>query len=89
MSRLRFVAVSAVLLAVCLAGCGDRQGSLPAPSPPSPSLPSPSLPSPDSSTVPTPSWDPGRSPARGQGLDVRYLDDDGTVKDLPVEDFAR
>ncbi|GAB2589033.1 hypothetical protein [Microlunatus antarcticus] len=64
------------VLGLALAGCGD-------PATPTPAAP----PATPSSTV-----SPGLAPVadgRADGLTVRYLADDGTVKTVGVEDFPR
>jgi hypothetical protein len=71
--RLGLAAVA--VLGQALVGCGD-------PAAPTPSLPS-ATPTP-SSTIPR-AADAGGS----DGLTVRYLGDDGTVKTVRVEDFPR
>ena len=60
-------------LALALAGCGD-----PAPAPAAP----------PSTTVPS-SLPPVTTGSGSDGLTVRYLADDGSVKTVRVEDFPR
>ena len=74
--RLGLAAVA--VLGLALSGCGD-------PAAPTPSAPAaPSASSTPSSTVPR-TVDAGGS----DGLTVRYLAEDGTVKTVGVEDFPR
>jgi hypothetical protein len=75
------VAVAVVSMTTALAGCtqaGDSQ-------------PGPAAPSPGRSTPPATPLGPGTPSADAPplGLDVRYLDEDGTFKVLRVQDFPR
>lgn len=76
--RFGLVLPGAVLLALGLGACGDP---VPAGSPPAPTQ----------TTQPTPASAPVTLPsatgAGSDGLTVRYLDPDGTVKTVRVEDF--
>jgi hypothetical protein len=77
--------VAGVLLAagMILTGCSDDSQ----PERPTSTSPSP-VPSPSSSTA-SPSLAPGRSaaPAGTGGMTIRYLDSDGKIKTVRVEDF--
>ena len=70
------------LLAVALTGCSDPvPSSFAAPSAPTPSAPP---------TAPVPSGlAPTVASGSSDGLTVRYLGDDGSVKTVGVEDFPR
>jgi hypothetical protein len=73
--RIRLLLPAVAVLVLTLGGCGDP--AAPAPSePPTPTAPA--------STLRTPSGSTG-----SDGLTVRYLDHDGTVKTVRVEDFPR
>jgi hypothetical protein len=79
------------VLAAALTGCGDPA---PVADAPAPDVPSASAPTPVSpSAPPSPSSSSSRlvPPVTGttgsDGLTVRHLDADGTVRSVPVEDF--
>lgn len=71
--RLGLAAVA--VLGLALTGCSD----------PAPSTPS----APPASSVPSNRITPTATPGSSDGLTVRYLGDDGTVKTIRVEDFPR
>ena len=62
-----------IALAAVLAGCADQPEPTPDPSP--------------SPTAPPTALDPGS--VGSEGLDIRYLHSDGTIKVLKVKDFPR
>jgi len=70
------------LLAVALTGCSDPA----TPSAPPPSAPTPSAP--PASPVPS-GIAPTVASGSSDGLTVRYLGDDGSLKTVGVEDFPR
>lgn len=79
LARLGLPAVA--VLGLALAGCGE-------PVAPAPSAPTSSPASTPTSTTSGP-LAPTAGSAGGDGLTVRYLADDGTVKSVGVEDFPR
>jgi hypothetical protein len=81
--RLGLPAVAA--LGLVLAGCGEP--AAPSPSAP-PSSSSPASPLPSGTLAPTAVPSTGGT-SGSDGLTVRYLADDGSVKTVRVEDFPR
>ena len=70
-----------------MAGCGDAgQASKPTPSP---SVPGPRASGSAQSSGPSAKPLPATAPAASGGLTIRYLDSDGKIKTVRVEDFAR
>jgi hypothetical protein len=71
------VIATAGLLGMALLGGCSTAADEPAPTPTSPATPS---------STPL---DPDGSAAHPGGMTIRYLDKDGKIKTLPVEDFPR
>ena len=69
--------VATLAVAAVLAGCADRPEPTPDPTP-SPAAP------PSATVRPL-----DRGSVGSEGLDIRYLDPDGQIKTLQVEDFPR
>ncbi len=69
------VALAAVL---ALGGCTDPATRGPDPAP-----------TPAAAPTSTPNGPPAKVFTEGHGLEIRYLDDDGTIKVLRPEDFPR
>jgi len=70
-----------------MTGCSDDAGKAFQPTP-SPSAPVPASGSKPSSG-PSAKHLPSEAPAASGGLTIRYLDSDGKIKTVRVEDFAR
>jgi len=70
-----------------MTGCSDDVGKASEPTP-SPSVPVPASGS-KPSTGPSAKPLPTEAPAASGGLTIRYLDSDGKIKTVRVEDFER
>jgi hypothetical protein len=71
-----------------MTGCSDDAGHTSRPTPPE-STPGPTSSGSTQSSGPTAKPMPTTAPAESGGLTIRYLDSDGEIKTVRVEDFAR
>lgn len=78
------------VLALTLAGCSDPPATTPpAPTSSSPTSGTPTASSPTAPAAPAGTLAPTVGSSGSDGLTVRYLGGDGTVKTVRVEDFPR
>jgi hypothetical protein len=73
-------------MGVIMTGCSDNAGE-PSQTTPSPSVPVP-VPGSTPSSGPSAKPLPTKAPPASGGLTIRYLDSDGKIKTVRVEDFA-
>jgi hypothetical protein len=71
-----------------MTGCSDDAGQASQPTP-SPSVPGPTASGSTQDSGPSAEPLPATAPAASGGLTIRYLDSDGKIKTVRVEDFER